>query len=722
MHAHQVNTAILRFPVYGLIRYTNGEMFLSKYSLIAFFAPFALAQSTVTYTPNQATQGKAAYGQQCASCHGNALDDGEFAPPLKGASFLQKFGGKSADNVFEYISTKMPPGGSSGINAETFAQILSYVLSENRIPVGATAMPSDAKALSAMMIPPGPPTGPSGGVAPGVPLPPAPVKANPLDKIAPVTDAMLTNPSPNDWLTWRRTLDYQGFSPLKQITRGNVGNLKVAWSWSLPNGPNEATPLVHDGVMFVFGFGDKIQALNAATGDLLWQYNRALGKDSRAGGKRNISIYGDKVYLATSDMHLVALDFKTGKVVWDSVVADEKGGFTQSGGPLAAKGKVMIGTVGRAPGANYIVAFDAQTGKEAWRINTIAQPGEPNGNSWNGLPVEKRNGASAWVAGSYDPALNLAFWGVGQTYDTGPLRIPVNQPGVTNDGLYTDSTLAINPDTGKIVWYFQHQPNDQWDLDWVFQRVVATLPVNGVNKKLVFTSGKQAIYDALEADSGKYAFSIDLGLQNLVTSIDPKTGAKKINQALYPGDGETKMVCPHAGGAKNWIPESYNPETKMLYVPLAESCMDMIPVGPGGRGSLSTGVRWAIRPRPDSDGKFGRVEAINMVTHKPVWTERHRAVVATGVLDTAGGVVFSSDLDRYFRAYDDSNGKLLWETRLNDVPSNAPISYSVNGKQYIAVGVGNGGAWAATFPYLTPEIKAPERAAGVWVFELPEKR
>ena len=365
----------------------------------------------------------------------------------------------------------------------------------------------------------------------------------------------------------------------------------------------------------------------------------------------------------------------------------------------------MIGTVGRVPGKNYIVAFDARTGKEAWRFNTIAQPGEPGGNSWNGLPVEKRNGASAWVAGSYDPALNLVFWGVGQSYDTGPLRNLVNQPGVTNEGLYTDSTLAIDPDTGKLVWFFQHQPNDQWDLDWAFEQIVAKLPVNGQPKSLVLTAGKQAIYDALEAETGKYVFSIDLGLQNIVTSIDPKTGAKTIDPKLVPGDGEAKMVCPHAGGAKNWLPGSYNPETKILYVPLVESCMDLIPVGPGGRGNLSTGVRWALRPRPDSDGKYGRVEAINMETRKVAWTERHRAPESTGTLATAGGVVFSGSIDRYFRAYDDANGKLLWETRLGDVPSNAPISYSVNGKQYIAVGVGNGGAQAATFPVLVPEIQ-----------------
>jgi alcohol dehydrogenase (cytochrome c) len=688
---------------------------------IALGAAAVWAQAPVSFTAPQAERGKAAYTQNCASCHGGALDDGEFAPPLKGASFAQKWGGKPAEEVFTYMSTRMPPSQPNGLGAETYAAILAYVLSENRIPVGTRELPSDSAALKTMMVPGAPPAGPSGGLSPGVATIPAPKKPNPLDKITAVTDAMIANPAPGDWLTWRRSYDNQGFSPLKQITKANAGELKLAWTWTLPNGPNEATPLVHDGVMFVHGFGDKIQALDAATGDLLWQYSRQLPKGEQPTVKRNIAIYGNKVYLGTSDVHVVALDFKTGRVVWDQPVADANEGFRLTGGPLAAKGKIMIGTVGRVPGKNYIVAFDAETGKEAWRFNTIAQPGEPGGNSWNGLPVEKRNGASVWVAGTYDPALNLAFFGVAQTYDTGPLRNPVNQPGVTNDGLYTDSTLAFNPDTGKLVWYFQHQPNDQWDLDWVFERVLVKLPVAGATKQVVVTAGKQAIYDALDAATGKYAFSMDLGLQSIVTAIDPKTGAKTIDPRTGPGDGEAKMVCPHAGGAKSWLPGSYNAETKIMYVPLVESCMDLIPVGPGGRGSLSTGVRWALRPRPESDGKFGRVEAINLETRKPVWIERHRAPESTGVLATAGGVVFSGSIDRYFRAYDDSNGKLLWQARLGDVPSNAPITYMVNGKQYVAIGVGNGGAQAATFPVLVPEIQFPDRSAGVWVFELPEK-
>jgi alcohol dehydrogenase (cytochrome c) len=685
----------------------------------------------VTYTAAQAAQGKSAYAQSCSNCHGANLDDGEFAPPLRGAAFLRDWGGKPAEAVFTYMQTKMPPGNPAGLAADVYSQILAYVLQQNGVAAGASELPSSASALASMILPGGAQQpqgaqggGPGGGLSPYAQLPPFQAKTNPADKLTPVPDALLANPPTGDWLTWRRTWDDLGFSPLKQIDKANVGGLRVAWTWSLPNGPNEATPLVHDGVIFVHSFGDKVQALDAATGDLIWQYSRQLPKDLQPSVKRNIALYGDRVYLGTSDVHMVALDAKTGKVIWDHEIVDYKGPgrILLTGGPLVAKGKVMVGTVGRAPGGCLIVALDADTGREAWRFHTIAQPGEPYGESWNGLPLDKRNGASAWVAGSYDPALNLAYFGVAQTYDTGPLLHPVNQPGVTNDALYIDSTVAIDPDTGKVAWHFQHMPDDQWDLDWAFERQLLRMPVNGQTREVSVTGGKEAIFDANDAKTGQYLFSFDLGLQNVVTSIDPKTGAKTINPKVVPGDGETKTVCPHAGGAKSWLPSSINPATKSMFIPAVESCMDLIPVAPGGRGSLSSGVRWTLRPRLDTDGKYGRLEAINLETRKPVWIERQRAPQSTGVLDTAGGVLFAGAIDRMFSAYDDATGKLLWQQKLNDVPSSAPIAWQVNGKEYVAMVVGNGGAQAATFPPLVPEIKnPPDRGAAIWVFELPDK-
>ena len=393
-----------------------------------------------------------------------------------------------------------------------------------------------------------------------------------------------------------------------------------------------------------------------------------------------------------------------------------------TGGPLVARGKVMVGTTGRAPGGNCIVALDADTGQEAWRFYSIARPGERGGNSWNGLPLEKRNGASVWIPGSYDPVRNLAFFGAGNTYDTGPLRDLVHQEGVTNDSLYDDSTLALNPDTGKLVWSFQHQTNGQWDLDWAFERQVMQLPVNGVMESVVVTGGKQMIFDMLETETGRYMSSLDLGLQNVVTAIDPKTGAKTVDSRLVPGDGQTKMVCPHVSGGRGWMPTSYDAATKILYVPMVEACMDLVPVAEGERGSLSTGVRWTVRPRPGSDGKYGRLQAINLETRKTIWVDRQRAPLTTGTLVTAGGLVFTGSLDRMFSAYDAATGAHLWQTRLNDVPSSAPISYSANGQEYVAVVVGPGGYQSGSYSPLVPEIRnPPDHGAAIWVFEVPTK-
>ncbi len=673
----------------------------------------------LSYTIEQADRGQTAYLENCAACHGENMDDGEFAIPLKGVNFRQQWRVRSLEQLFTITSVTMPQDRPGRLGDETYADILAYILQENGTDAGSSELPSDPEALLAMS-PPNWRAAPGGGLAPGVVLPPAPGRPNPLDRLRPVTDAMLLEPPDGEWLLWRRTYDAFGYSPLKQINTTNVDDLRVAWTWSLAPGPNESTPIIHDGVMFIHGYGDHVQALNAATGDLLWQYSRRLPRGVTPSQKKGFSIYGNRLYVPTSDVHIVALDIKTGEVVWDTEVGDPEQRARMTGGPLIAKGKVMIGTVGRIEGGPYIQALDAETGEPAWRFYTIARPGEPGGNSWNGLPLEDRNGGSVWIPGSYDAVNNLAFFGPGNTYDTGPLRDLVDQEGITNDALYLDSTLALNPDTGELVWHFQHQANGQWDLDWAFERQVMELPVDGEMTRVVITGGKQSIFDIVTADNGKYVSSIDLGLQNIVTAIDPITGAKIVDETLVPGDGETKMICPHVGGGRGWLPTSYDSETKMLYIPITEACMDLVPVPEGERGNLSTGVNWTVRPRPESDGNYGRLEVVNLETQETVWIERQRAPITSGTLATAGGLVFAGALDRSFSAYDAQTGTKLWQTRLNDVPSSSPISYSVDGKDYVAMVVGAGGYQSRAYNMLVPEIQnPPDRNASVWVFELP---
>ena len=686
-----------------------------------------VAQSSPTplsFTTAQADAGQVAYVEHCATCHGDSMDDGEFAPPLKGADFREQWRSQSPEALYTLTRSTMPQDRPGALTDETYVSLVAYILQENGSAPGTLELPADAAALEAMASPRWR-RGGGGGLAPGVILPPPPVpgRPNPLEALQPVTDAMLRDVAAGDWLLWRRTYDAFGFSPLETINRANVTDLRVAWTWSLPLGPNESTPLVHDGVLFMHGYGDKLQALDAATGDLLWQYSRRLPEGVGPQIKRGISIYGSRLYVPTSDTHVVALDVKTGHVVWDQAVGDREDGLRLTGGPLVAKGKVMVGTTGRAEGGNYVVALDAETGAEVWRFATITRPDTPGGNSWNGLPLDKRNGASVWIPGSYDPVHNLAFFGPGNTYDTGPLRDLVQQDGVTNDALYLDSTLALNPDTGELVWYFQHQANGQWDLDWAFERQVMDLSVNGETKSVVVTVGKQAIFDILETDTGKYVTSIDLGLQNVVTGIDPTTGAKTVDPRLVPGDGETKMICPHVSGGRGWLPTAYDARVKVVYLPMVEACMDLVPVPEGERGSLTTGVRWAVRPRPEGDGNYGRLEAINLETRETLWIERQRAPMTTGTLVTAGGLVFAGSLDRMFSAYDAETGARLWQTRLNDVPSSAPISYSANGQEYVAMVVGSGGYQSTSYDLLVPEIQNPQdRNAALWVFALPSPR
>jgi len=680
-------------------------------------------RSAPTYTTAQASLGQTAYRTSCSSCHGENLDDGAFGPPLKGVAFIQKYGGRSVEPLYTVTATRMPTTAPGSLAPAVYAQVVAYILQQNAILPGTDELPSDPARLEGMTIP-------QGGFSfmafsPYTPPAPKVTRPNPLDGYTPVTDEMLAAPAPSEWLGWRRTWDAHGFSPLTQITKANVANLRVAWSWSLPSGSNEGTPLVHDGVLFVHGMGDRVQALDAQRGDLLWEYRRQLPQGVAPTVKRGMALYRDRLYIGTSDAHVIALDAKTGKLIWDTRIGDTRMREGIAGGVLAARGKVLVGTtgtgVGAKPGGPQIVGLDADTGTIAWRVNTIAQPGTPGGDSWNGIPIEKRSGASVWTTGSYEPTTGLAYFGTGNTYDTGPLLPPSTAPGVTNEALYTNTTLAIDPDTGKIVWHFQHHPRELWDLDWAFERQIVDVPFRGQTRKLVVTAGKIGIYDAVEAATGRYAFSIDLGLQNIVTAIDPETGEKSIDDSRIPNDRSVKFVCPHGAGVKNYPPASYNPASKVVFAPLTEACMDVFPIpGAAGRGGLSSGVNWGIRPRENSDGKYGRLEAINLETRKPVWMTRDRAPMTSGVLATAGGVVFAGAFDRFFRAYDDATGKVLWQVRLNDVSSATPITYSVGGKQYLAVVTGQGGFHAASYAVLVPElVSPPDRSAMLWVFEEP---
>ncbi len=552
-----------------------------------------------------------------------------------------------------------------------------------------------------------------------------------LAQLSEVTEAELINPESEDWLIWRRTYDAQGYSPLEQIDTTNVDQLKEAWRVDLKDGPNMATPLVHDGVMFLASAKDTVLAFDAASGEQLWSYeHHPTGFPSP---KIGIALHGDKVIVPTQNMRVVALEASTGRVIWNHEISTPDHDtplrlpYSLRGAPLVANGMVLQGvTATMIPEGGFIIGLDLESGEEVWRFHSIARPDEPGGNTWNNLALKDRSGGSVWVPASYDPELDLAYYGTAPTYDTAPLLYDLNEEGVSNEALYTNATIALRPKTGELVWYFQHMPNDQWDLDWVFERQIVNLEVEGVPRKVVLTAGKMALYDVLDAETGEYLNSYDVGLQNIVTAVDPETGDKAINPRAIPNAEDANLLCPMANAGRNWPSASVNPNKKMLYLPLAEICMMFGPTSPT-RTLLSTGVAIRAQPMADSDGKFGRVQAIDLETGKMAWNFREVVPPVSATLATEGGLVFVGTLDNRFVAFDDNDGSLLWEDDLGDIPASFPISYGVDGKQYIALVVGQPSVYHATvlMSYLneflgdrSPVINLPRSGPALVVYSL----
>jgi len=384
----------------------------------------------------------------------------------------------------------------------------------------------------------------------------------------PVTDGMLLNPDPSDWPNWRRTLDAWGYSPLKQITTENVNQLQLAWSWGLNPGISQPTPLVANGMMFVPSPGGGVQTLDAAKGDLIWEY-RAKPADDGApmtSPMRTLAVYDDKVYVATGDARLIALNARTGAVAWDHRVADPKLGYTYSSGPIVVKGMIVAGITGCQRYKNdvcFISAHDARTGKEIWRTSTVARPGEPGGDTWGDLPLMFRAGADAWMPGSYDPDTNLIYWGTAQAKPWTRFA-----RGTDGDALYTNCTLAIDPATGRIVWHYQHIPGETHDLDEAFERILIDF---GGGRSSVFTMGKLGILWELDRRTGAFVSVRDLRYQN-VLDVDRRTGRATYRPNMIPKPGVELEFCPSSSGFKSLRAMAYHPGTQAFYIPLNLSC------------------------------------------------------------------------------------------------------------------------------------------------------
>ena len=674
-------------------------------------------QLTAGFTAGQAEQGAVLYEEQCASCHGYNLEGFELAPSLSGNFFSRRWGDGPVAALAANVQ-RMPPTQVGGLGAQANTQLLAYLLQQNGVEAGSAALPEDLAALNGLTIPAQPlvdqPFTPRvAGFSSNGPV----VPTSRLDDLTPVTNAMLLNPPVDDWLVWRRTHENLGHSPLAQINKSNVDDLRVAWTWALPSGANMMTPIVHDGVLFAYSSGDVVQAIDAASGDLLWSYQRELVDDSRPDSKKGVAIYEDKIIVATSDVHLLALESKTGRLIWDHAIeTNQETDHTIKSAPMVINGKAIIGLTGQraVAGGNFIVAVDLEQGEEAWRFYTIARPDEAGGNSWNDLPLEQRTGGSVWTPGSYDEELNLVYFGPAPTYDTDSLRVLANAPNITTDALYTNATIALDADTGELAWHYQHVRNDQLDHDWAFERQIMNLPVNGEMRKVVVTGGKEAIFEAMDAATGDYLFSIDLDMQNVITEIDPRTGEKTISPAAIPEPGQVLAglspngICPDALGARNMQSTSFNPNTGILYIPMQDTCVNN-----------ETGERWQKYPNPAEDGLWGMVKAVDMETREVLWTERQFAPPASGNLTTDSGLLFSGSIDRWFKAVDQDDGQILWQQRLDNSPSSYPITYRVDGKQYVAVAT-NPGSYHANGMERTAGIVNPPTGASLWVFALPD--
>ena len=722
-HIYRTGINSLLLPVMLVVSQSSGAQSSDNQSS----GNMEVAGPPPAFTEAQAAAGFDAYQLNCSVCHGDRLQGAGIVPALAGPRFDRSWRGKPA-GVLAFHIRRMPPGSNSTtrrLSDEIYANLLAYLLRANGFESSDDRLPIIPALLDGLTIPQ--PVGVE--YDPVVPVTMSAGQAALLRNLPVVTDAMLADPSPDDWLHWGRTYSGQSFSPLQQISKDNVSALEPVWRAPLLHGSNMPMPIVHQGVMFLHTYPDTVIAMDATNGQVLWRYRREGLTQSNK--KMGLSLHEDRIYVATSDLHVIALNAKTGKLVWDHEMdldqssEDERPIFARSA-PLIAGDVVIQGIMSfRVARGSYIIAMDRKTGKEAWRFNTVAWPGQPGGNTWNGLPVEQRNGGSVWHQGTYDPESNLVYYGIAPTYDTAPLLVAADHGGVTNEAMYTNCTVALDADTGQLVWYFQHTQNDQWDLDWVFERTIVDLPTeDGGTIRAVMNVGKNAILDALDAATGKFLFSVDSGVQNIIIAVDPETGAKTIDPSKIPNPDNSIDICPTPFGARSWPQTSYSPRTNYLYIPITESCFRMSETGKGG-WLLTTGVEFGVAPNPDlADGMMGRLQAIDVANRKLAWNTDQVTPPSTGILTTAGGLVFSGDIDPSLKAFDDQTGELLWQAPLDDTPSSSLITYKVGGTQYVAVVVGmtNNHIRDITRHYRqwssTEGAPGDRGGAAIWVFAL----
>ena len=572
---------------------------------------------------------------------------------------------------------------------------------------------------------------------PGAPLfaHPAAAQGAANAEFVPVTDAMLQDPDPGDWLMWRRTLDGWGYSPLDQIDRDNVGDLRMVWTRAVRPGTNQGTPLAYGGVLYMPNPNDVTQAIDAVTGDLVWEYVRPIPEDvdeyirGLAQVNRAVAIHGNLIIDTGNDGYVYALDALTGRLAWETEILNyQERPARHSTGPIIANGKVISGRSCRpwaGPEACIIAAHDARTGAELWRTRLIPAPGEPGDETWGGVPYEQRGHVGSWMAPSYDPELNLLYVGTSVTSPAPKFLLG----GADNRHLYHNSTLALDGDTGAIRWYYQHL-NDHWDLDHPFERLLvdtAVAPdpsaVSWINPNLrpgemrrVVTGipGKTGVVYTLDRATGEFLWATPTITQNVISSIDGATGAVFENsEVVFSAEGQEVLTCPSLFGGKDWETGVYSPQTNTMYYPLRNTCARMMATT-AAESIYALATRNQITPGTD---QVGTVQAISAETGATVWKYEQRTATMS-LVATGGGLLFGGDVNGRFRALDQDTGEVLWEINLGSSVTGFPITYAVDGRQYVAVSTGSASS-ASAFTRLTPEIR-PSAGNNLFVFALPD--